>query len=107
MAEEGSMGSSEVIIKLDRRIREDGSVMIVSENLPLFCVVGHDSNSAVELAMDLLPEYLRANVPEFVDLRPIASADNVLLGKNEHTIPAYVIARMGEHVGRSEATKTD
>jgi len=102
------MTDCEFIIQLDHRTREDGSVLITSPHLPLFAVVGDDAQSAHQLAMELMPEYLKANVPDFVDLRPVETVDNLLLGRGTHSVPAFVLARMGEQrgqpVGRSQAT---
>jgi hypothetical protein len=72
--------------------REDGSVCVCSPDLPLFCVVGDDERDAFATAMKLLPEYLKANVPEFVELRTIKSARELLSPRVDSILPAHVIA---------------
>jgi hypothetical protein len=94
------MTDSEFVIQLNQRIREDGSVLVTSPHLPLFSALGADQSDAYAVAMELLPKYLKANVPEFVDLRPVPTVDNLLLGKGGYSVPAYVLARTGDHRGR-------
>lgn len=89
------MSEHEFIVKLDPKFREDGSVLICSQDLPLFSVVGRDREDALDLVLDLLPEYLRANVPEFVKLRPASSIDSVTLKKDASSLPIYMIAELG------------
>lgn len=97
------MSEQEFIVKLENRVREDGSVIIFSSELPLFSVVGKDVHDALALMLETLPEYLRANVPEFVTLRPAPSIDSVLLGKGSPSVPTYMIAELGGGVGRRSA----
>ncbi|TFH44608.1 MAG: hypothetical protein E4H01_10735 [Lysobacterales bacterium] len=59
----------EFSLELTGEHRDDGSVCIRSRDLPMFCIVGDSEQSALDVAMQVLPEYLTANVPEFVDLR--------------------------------------
>lgn len=83
----------EYSIELKGETREDGSVHLTSPDLPLFCVTGESARAALDLAMRLLPSYLKFNVPEFVDLRPIPSATELLSSKGAAVLPAHVIAR--------------
>ncbi len=94
------MSEQEFIVKLDHERREDGSVIIFSDELPLFSVVGRDEGDAIELMLDVLPEYLQANVPHFVKLRPATSIDSVTLKKGAPSVPTYMIAELGASVGR-------
>jgi len=70
---------------------EDGSVTFSSPDLPLFCVVGESDKDALDVAMRVLPEYLKTNVPDFVELRQIPSARE-LLGTQNTVLRAHVIA---------------
>lgn len=85
----------ELAIKLIGEHRPDGSVCVSSPDLPLFCVVGKNEAAALDLAMKILPEYLKANVPQFVSLRPIASARKAIKPASPESagiLPAHIIA---------------
>lgn len=99
------MSEQEFIVKLDHECRADGSVLIFSEELPLFSVVGKDAADAIDLMLDVLPEYLQANVPEFVKLRPATSIDSVTLKKGAPSVPTYMIAELGASVGKQRREK--
>lgn len=70
----------------------DGSVSITSPDLPLFCVIGKNSRDALEIAMKVLPEYLKANVPDFVELRTIPSATELFGAKKVDAVREHLIA---------------
>jgi hypothetical protein len=88
------MTEQEFIVSLDHCERSDGSVMITSGDLPLFSVVGKNASEALTLVLELLPEYLTANVPEFVKLRQASSIDSVMLNKGSPSVPKYMIAEL-------------
>jgi hypothetical protein len=94
MAEDGAV--SEYIINLAATTRSDGSVIVQSADLPLFSVVGDDEKAAYAIVMKLLPEYLRLNVPDFVDLRTVQSATTIFSKKEGQLLPASMIARTGD-----------
>lgn len=94
---------TEFCIQLIGDRRSDGSVCVSSNDLPMFCVVGEDDRTALGLALSLLPEYLKANVPEFVDLRAVHNATAFFSSKEEQVLPTHVIARTNKErtsVGR-------
>jgi hypothetical protein len=81
---------------------EDGSVTFSSPDLPLFCVVGGSDEEALSIAMRVLPEYLKTNVPDFVELKQIPSATE-LLGTKTAVLRAHVIAMTAK--GNAHATQ--
>lgn len=83
------MGTYGIDLIGDRQ--EDGSVTFSSPDLPLFCVVGANDKEALDIAMRVLPEYLKTNVPDFVELKQIPSATE-LLGTQKTVLRAHVIA---------------
>ncbi|MDB5441247.1 MAG: hypothetical protein JWM33_3674 [Caulobacteraceae bacterium] len=99
MAEDGEV--LEYFISLESETRSDGSVLIRSPDLPLFSVIGENERIAYTLAMELLPEYLRMNVPDFVDLRPVPSATTIFSHRAGNLLPAHIIARAGEQRDRT------
>jgi hypothetical protein len=88
----------EYAIELVGEKRDDGSVCVRSKDLPAFCVVGDSDRNALDIALELLPTYLKANVPEFVDLRPIPSVKELTKPEGASLLPAHVIARTGKVV---------
>jgi hypothetical protein len=85
----------ELAIKLIGEHRPDGSVCVSSPDLPLFCIIGANESDALDLAMKILPEYLKANVPQFVALKPIPSAMKAISpvpSENTGILPAHIIA---------------
>jgi len=83
------------LIELNGERRDDGTVFIVSPDLPLFSVIGHNEQAAIDHAMKVLPEYLKANVPDFVELRELHHAQRalgILTEKAASPLPAHVIA---------------
>lgn len=62
--------TTEYLIKLDAKIRADGSVVMTSKDLPLFAVV-LEKEGHIDRLLPVLDEYLRRNVPHYVDLRPV------------------------------------
>lgn len=107
MAEDGSV--LELMIRLNAETRSDGSVFVESPDLPLFTAIGRNQKEAHELVMKLLPEYLRLNVPDFVDIRSIKSATTrIISGKQEeHLLPAALIARAGDRRNAERETAAD
>lgn len=85
---------SEVFIELVAETRSDGVVSVKSDDLPLFNVLGSDEEDALNNAMALLPEYLSQNVPEFVELRTVRSAKDVVTKQSGGAFPAHLIATM-------------
>lgn len=83
----------EYCIELIGKRRSDGTVCITSNDIPLFSVVGDSEEGALELALRLLPHYLKANVPEFVELRPVGNASQLFSNRSVDVLPAHVIAR--------------
>lgn len=90
--------SREIHITLIGRERADGSVFIESPDLPMFTAVGKDEESALNVAMSILPEYLRRNVPDYVELELTSarSAYQALAG-TERCLPAHIIATAKEY----------
>lgn len=91
---------NQYFIELKGEIREDGSVFVCSPDLPLFSVIGASEQDAFNNAMKILPEYLRANVPDFVELRAVSRAGQLFSPKHASALPAHVIATLnksGDH----------
>lgn len=89
-------------ITLQGERRADGSVFIKSPELPLFSVVGDNEQDALSNALRILPEYLRANVPDYVDLREIQSASEMFSAAvPSDALAAHVIATVGKERGKS------
>ncbi len=82
----------EYCIELTGTAREDGSVVMTSQDLPMFSVVGSDEKNALAVALQILPEYLRANVPQFVDIRPVANVGELMGKRHAVRSPTHVIA---------------
>jgi hypothetical protein len=82
---------------------DDGTVTFSSPDLPLFCVVGASDKEALNIAMRVLPEYLKTNVPDFVELRQIPSATELLGATTGAVLRAHVIAMTAK--GRSNGTE--
>jgi hypothetical protein len=80
-----------IFVELTGERRGDGSVLIRSDDLPMFCVVGDDEQSALDTAMAVLPEYLRLNVPDYVNVRQIPSALEVI-SHHKRILPAHIVA---------------
>ena len=64
--------------------------MIRSDDLPFFCVVGDGEEEALQLAMEFLPDYLKANVPEYVDIRKVRSTLNAI-SHRDNILPAHIV----------------
>ena len=92
--EDSSM--SEYVIELNGQHRADGSFFITSSDLPMFSIVGASVDEAINLVKSLLPEYLRANVPSFVELREISSATEIISKRSAPAFPVHYIARTGD-----------
>jgi hypothetical protein len=88
------MMMKEYYIELTGTSREDGSVLLFSDDLPMFSVIGRDAQGALDLALEILPEYLSANVPEFVDIRTVPSGKQLIGDESSGVLPAHMIARI-------------
>jgi hypothetical protein len=97
---------NEYLIEMVGEKRSDGSVLISSPELPMFSAIGENEKRALEIALRVLEEYLAANVPDFVQLRVVPPASEIISwsttsDSSSSMLPAHVIATMK---GRVHAT---
>jgi len=100
------MSEIEYLIEMKGERRSDGSVIFKSPDLPMFSAVGKNEAEAMASAIEILRDYLAANVPDFVQLRVVPPATGIIswatAGETTSSVlPAHVIATMR---GRIHAT---
>jgi len=100
----------EYIIEMKGEKRADGSVFISSPDLPMFSAIGHDEKDALDTALRILKDYLKANVPEFVQLRVVRPGNEIISwsaasDSSSSVLPAHVIATMRGRVHETSGSR--